>query len=285
MKREDVLANGIKHHLRTIGNASSSMVLLHGWPQTSYCWRYLLDALADSFHMVAPDLRGIGDTAKPDTQYDKATVAADIWAIMDKRGINKTILVGHDIGARVAIRMTLDQPDRIDRLIIINGRYPVLGDLKTSDLTQMKERWYFFFHQYPDLVEKLVSENIRAYYSHFLNHWSHPSFFFKEEDVNEYVRAYSTPGSIRGGCAHYQAAMNEDVAQWAADVGKTISVPTLVIWGSNDPCSPPFYTDGYDQVFINSSLHFISECGHFPHEEKPSETIALIREFCSVNPY
>ena len=229
--------------------------------------------------MIAPDLRGIGDTDKPDSPYDKATVASDIWAIMEDCGFTQTVLVGHDIGARVAIRMTLDYPTRIDRLIIINGRYPALGELRTSEPSQMIERWYFFFHQFPDLVEELVSKNIRAYYEHFLDHWSHPTFTYNEKDIDEYVRAYSVPGSIRGGCAHYQAAMNEDIGQWAADKGKTISVPTLVLWGVDDPCSPPFYTDGYHRVFLNSRFQFIDECGHFPHEEKVTETIAIIRKF------
>ena len=211
IERLEIIANGLTHHLRASGNIGSNVVFLHGWPQTSYCWRHLLDAFADDFQMVAPDLRGIGDTEKPKGPYDKATVATDIWAIMDERNNNHTILIGHDIGARVAIRMTLDHPDRIEKLVIINGRYPALGDLRTSDLSQMAERWYYFFHQYPDLVEELVSKNIRAYYQHFLNHWSHPSFAYTEEDIAEYVRAYSVPGSIRGGCAHYQAAMNEDV--------------------------------------------------------------------------
>ena len=279
IERLEIVANGLTHHLRTCGNNGSNVVFLHGWPQTSYCWRYLLDAFEDDFQMIAPDLRGIGDTEKPEGPYDKATVASDIWAIMDERKINHTILIGHDIGARVAIRMTLDHPDRIEKLVIINGRYPALGDLRTSDLSQMAERWYYFFHQYPDLVEELVSKNIRAYYQHFLKHWSHPSFAYTEEDIAEYVRAYSVPGSIRGGCAHYQAAMNEDVKQWASDVGKSISTPTLILWGANDPCSPPFYTEGYSEVFLNCQFHFIDECGHFPHEEKTEETIAVIREF------
>ena len=121
IEHEDILANGLNHHLRTAGDNGPEMILLHGWPQTSYCWRHLLDAFADRFRMIAPDLRGMGDTAKPESPYDKATVASDIWAIMDERGITKTVLLGHDIGARVAIRMALDHPDRIDRLIIING--------------------------------------------------------------------------------------------------------------------------------------------------------------------
>ncbi|MDD9877111.1 MAG: alpha/beta hydrolase [Magnetovibrio sp.] len=279
IERERIAANGFDHHLRTAGAEGADVVLLHGWPQTSYCWRHVQDALGHDYRTIAPDLRGIGDTGKPDGPHDKATVAGDIWAIMDGRGIDEAILIGHDIGARVAMRMTLDHPDRVSKLVVINGRYPPLGSLRTSDPGQAAERWYFFFHQHPDLVEALVSKDVRAYYEHFLEHWSHPDFSYTEDDIAEYVRAYSEPGSIRGGCAHYQAALNEDVAQWQADVGKIVTTPTLIVWGADDPCSPPYYTDGYHRVFTDNRFHFIDRCGHFPHEERPEETIAAIRDF------
>ena len=279
IKHQSVFANGINHHLRISGTGEHAMILLHGWPETSYTWRHVMEAFIGDYKMIAPDLRGIGDTDKPDGPYDKATVAGDIWAIMDDQGIQKAILVGHDIGARVAMRMTLDAPDRVASLVILNGRYPPLGGLRTSDESQVMERWYFYFHQYPDLVEALVLKDVRAYYQHFFDRWSKPSFGFEETDIIEYVRAYSQPGSIRGSCAHYQAALNEDAAQWAADVGKKILTPTLVIWGEDDPVSPTFYTDGYDQVFMNLDLQFFAQCGHFPQEEKPQETISAMRVF------
>lgn len=279
IEAQTISANGLDHHVRVAGSGDDAMILLHGWPQTSYCWRHVMEAFAADYRMFAPDLRGFGDSAKPEGHHDKATVAGDIWAIMDTLGIEHAVLVGHDIGARVAMRMTLDRPDRVSSLVVINGRYPPLGALRTSDKSQMQERWYFFFQQYPDLVEKLVSNDVRAYYEHFLDHWSHPSFHFTEADIQEYVRAYSRPGAIRGGCAHYQAALNEDEAQWAADVGKVVETATLVIWGQDDVCSPPFYTEGYDRVFIDMDLRFVETCGHFPHEERPAETIAAMRAF------
>jgi haloacetate dehalogenase len=279
IEQQSIFSNGFEHHLRTAGTGEDAMILLHGWPETSYTWRHIMGAFTKDYQMIAPDLRGIGDTGKPDGPYDKATVAGDIWAIMDDQGIHKAILVGHDIGARIAMRMTLDDPDRVASLVIINGRYPPLGGLRTSCESQAMERWYFYFHQYPDLVEALVSKDVRAYYQHFLDQWSHPSFSFEKADINEYVRAYSQPGSIRGACSHYQAALNEDTAQWVADVGKKISTPTLVVWGEDDPVSPTFYTDGYEQVFTNLNLQFFAQCGHFPQEEKSQETIAAMQAF------
>lgn len=282
IKSEDIVANGLNHHLRTVGDTGHHMVLLHGWPQTSYCWRDVMDALGSEYRMIAPDLRGFADTDKPAGPHDKATVAGDILAIMDERNIDKTILVGHDIGARVAMRIALDAPERLTALVVINGRYPPLGSLRTDDKDQVVQRWYFFFQQHPELVETLVSGNVRAYYEHFLDQWSHPSFNFSEDDIAEYVRAFSQPGAIRGGCAHYQAALNEDVEQWADDIGKQIATPTQIIWGADDPCSPPYYTDGYHRVFSDIRFHFIDGCGHFPQEEKTEETVSVMRAFLAA---
>ncbi|MEE2698088.1 MAG: alpha/beta hydrolase [Pseudomonadota bacterium] len=279
IEHQTVLVNDVEYFLRVVGTGKEAMILLHGWPETSYAWRHIMKDFISDYKMLAPDLRGIGDTGKPSGPYDKATVAGDVLAIMDALDIEKAILVGHDIGARVAMRMTLDHPERVISLIILSGRYPPLGDLRISDRSQAMERWYFFFHQHPDLVEALVAKNVKVYYQHFLDQWSESSFRFEEKDVAEYVRAYSQPGSIRGACAHYQAALNEDVSQWVADIGKKIFTPTLVIWGENDPVSPTFYTDDYGQVFKDLDLHFIPKCGHFPQEEKPVETILAMRSF------
>ena len=85
--------------------------------------------------------------------------------------------------------------------------------------------------------------------------------------------------AIRGGCAHYKAALNEDEAQWGDDVGKQIATPTQIIWGADDPVSPPAYSDGYHRVFTDIRFHFVADCGHFPHEEKTAETVAVMRTF------
>ena len=111
IEQQTIFANGLDHHLRSAGNSGHAVILLHGWPETSYTWRHVMDALGQDYRMLAPDLRGIGDTAKPDGPHDKATVAGDIWAIMDARGIERAVLVGHDIGARVAMRMTMRSDD------------------------------------------------------------------------------------------------------------------------------------------------------------------------------
>lgn len=274
----DVHANGITQHVRIAGSGAP-IVMLHGWPQTSYCWRKLAPHLAHAYTVIAPDLRGFGDSEKPVSGYDKRTVANDIRELLMQLGHRRAAIVGHDIGAQVAFRLALDYPDLVTKLVILNGRYPALGTTLMYTAQHAPERWYYFFHQIPDLPEQMVVGNIRAYVGHFLDHWSHPDFQFSEDDLTEYVAAFSKDGALAGGFNHYRASGHEDAVQWVEDRERTIDVPTLVLWGRDDPVNAPEYSDGYHRVLTAMSFRFIERCGHFPQEEQPEETGGTIFTF------
>ena len=159
-------ANGTRLHVRTAG-AGYPLILLHGWPQTSYCWRKLVPILAPHFRIIAPDLRGFGDSDKPDGPYDKRTVATDILEMARTLGCDNALVGGHDIGGRVAYRLTLDHPQFVRSLISMAGRYSPLGEDLLFSKEQSRERWYFFFHQIVGLPEELVSGRERIYLEHF----------------------------------------------------------------------------------------------------------------------
>jgi haloacetate dehalogenase len=261
-----VEANGIRLHVRMAG-AGYPLILLHGWPQTSYCWRKVAQLLAPHFRIIAPDLRGFADSDKPDGPYDKRTVAIDILEMAHALGYSKALVGGHDIGGRVAYRLTLDHPEFVAGLISLAGRYSPLGEDMLFSKEQSRERWYFFFHQIAELPEQLVGGKERIYLKHFYEHWSHRADWLSQEDLDEYTRAFSLPGALRGGFNHYRAALGADVDQWKLDAGRKIDTPTLVLWGENDPVSPVPWTKGFDRVFTNLDLKFYPECGHFIAEE------------------
>jgi haloacetate dehalogenase len=144
---------------------------------------------------------------------------------------------------------------------------------------QSRERWYFFFHQIAELPEKLVSGKERIYLEHFYKHWSYCSDWLTEQDLDAYTRAFSTPGALRGGFNHYRAALSVDVDQWKRDEGRQINTPTLVLWGKDDPVSPPAWTTGFDRVFTNLDLFLYSQCGHFIAEEQPQAAADDILRF------
>lgn len=255
-------------------------MLLHGWPQTSYCWRRIAPRLAERHTVIAPDLRGFGDTDKPPEGYDKRTVATDIRQLLAELGVGRAVVVGHDIGAQVAFRLALDAPELLDGLVILNGRYPVLNAGFMYTARQAPERWYYFFNQIPDLPERMAAGNVEAYIGYILNHWSHPDFVFSDHDLAQYVAAFSKEGALTGGFNHYRAA-REDASQWAEDRERTIDMPALVLWGRDDPVNAPEYSDGLHRVLTDMRFRFLDRCGHFPHEEQPEETASAILAFTS----
>jgi len=278
-------ANGIRLHVRMAG-AGQPLILLHGWPQTSYCWRKLVPILSPYFRLIAPDLRGFGDSDKPEGPYDKRTVAIDILEMARSLGYDNALVAGHDIGGRVAYRLTLDHPQFVKGLISLAGRYSPLGEDLLFSKEQSRERWYFFFHQIAGLPEALVNGRESMYLEHFYRHWSHCADWLSKEDLEEYTRAFFTPGALRGGFNHYRAALGIDVEQWKQDEDKRVNTPTLVLWGKDDPVSPPAWTKGFDQVFTQLEMILYSECGHFIAEEHPQaaadDIIRFARRVLSV---
>lgn len=270
--------NGVRLHVRMAGEGYP-MILLHGWPQTSYCWRKLVQLLAPHFRVIAPDLRGFGDSEKPDGPYDKRTVAMDVLEMAKSLGYSEALVAGHDIGGRVAYRLALDHPEFVTGLISLAGRYSPLGEDLLFSKEQSAERWYFFFHQIAGLPETLVSGRERIYLEHFYRHWSHRDDWLSQDDLQEYARAYATPGALRGGFEHYRAALNADVEQWKQDAGRTISTPTLVLWGENDPVSPLAWTRGFERVFTQLDKVVYPDCGHFIAEERPREAAEDLLRF------
>ena len=132
-------------HYRRLGQGPG-MVLLHGYPQTGHMWRKVMPALAERFTVVAPDLRGYGDSDRPIGGYDKRTMAADIADVIRALGIEPVVLVGHDRGARVAHRFALDHPSLLTRLVVLDIA-PTYDVFARTDQVSARARWHWFFHQ------------------------------------------------------------------------------------------------------------------------------------------
>jgi len=152
---------GVRIHYVTIGNGSP-VVLLHGWPQTWYEWRRVMPLLADKYALVAPDMRGLGDSTRPASGYDKKTVANDIWLLMHSHfGHARFAVVGHDWGAPVAFRLAADHPAEVTHLALLD--VPVPGDQPAGSAIGGAPRWWHMLHQVLDLPEALVYGRERIY--------------------------------------------------------------------------------------------------------------------------
>ncbi len=256
------------------------IVLLHGWPQTWYEWRFLIPALADHYTVVAPDLRGYGLSDKPRGGSDKRTMAADVRELSRSLGHERVTLIGHDRGARVAHRYALDYPDEVDKVAFLDI-LPTRATFQRTDATLARGYWHWFFHLQPDLPELLVGPNIEAYLRYFFERWTDNRAAFDEATVAEYVRTFSAPGALRAGFDDHRASFPDDMAADEADAaaGRKLAMPVLVLWGAAGLINTLPVLDVWREYSEDVRGGPIRECGHFLPEEQPQLVLAWLREF------
>ena len=173
--------NGIQLHY-VIGGHGDPLILLHGWPETWYEWHKVMPALSKNYTVIAPDLRGLGDSSKPPTGYDGKTVAEDIHQLVTHLGFKTIFLVGHDIGSFVAYAYAAAHPSEVKRLVIMDVPPAGFFPPKTPPF------WWVLFHQTPDLPEALIQGKEMMYLSWFYHNFAYNPAAITQADINEYVR-------------------------------------------------------------------------------------------------
>jgi pimeloyl-ACP methyl ester carboxylesterase len=188
--------NGVQMHY-VIGGHGDPVVLLHGWPETWYAWHKVMPALAKTYTVIAPDLRGLGDSSKPLTGYDGKTLAEDIHQLVGKLGFKTIFLVGHDIGSFVVYPYAAAHPSEVKRLVVIE--VPPPGFFPGPSVNGGPPLWWILFHQTRDVPEALVQGKEMTYLSWFYQNLAYNPAAITQADINEYVSHYSVPGGMRAG--------------------------------------------------------------------------------------
>lgn len=269
---------GVRLHYVTCGRGPA-VVLLHGWPQTWFEWRLVMPLLANDFTLVAPDLRGLGDSSRPSAGYDKKTVAGDIWQLMNGHlGHERFAAVGHDWGSPVAFRLAADHAGAVTHLALLD--VPVIGNQPPAGGGGLGDRWHHDFHNVPDLPEALVTGRERTYLEFFFKNGCDVAGVFPDEVVAEYVRAYAQPGALRAGFNFYRA-MRQDLADNRAllDTGFRLQMPTLGLGGGGSRGRGAGVLASLQRVADLAEGGAVADCGHFIPEEKPAELAQLLRDF------
>ena len=246
------------------------VVLLHGWPQTWWEWRHQIPVLAEKYSVITPDMRGLGDSSRPISGYDKKTISDDIWRVVNSElGHESFYLVGHDWGGPTAYALAAAHPEAVKRLVIIDVPIPGCG----GDFSQGGRRWHHQFHMTLDLPEALTAGREDIYLSWFYRTFAYRPDAIDQTDLKEYVRTYSQPGAMRAGFNLYRAAV-QDVEDNQANIARQkLAMPVLTISGGKSyPHARGRISETEDslkRVATNVRGEIASESGHFVPEEAP----------------
>lgn len=273
-----IQVNQIRLHYVTAG-IGPAVVLLHGWPQTWYAWRKVIAQLESSFTVIAPDLRGYGESQQPLSGYDKRTMAEDIAQLMAALGFSSAWVVGHDRGARVAHRLALDHPERV-RGVALLDILPTRWVVEHFDWNLGQAYWHWLFHQVPGLPEMVMAHSGAEYLRYFFKHWSYVSQGIDEDAVTHYLDAYSR-SNYAAGLADYRAT-NLDVEQDRSNAERKLVMPLLVLWGEQAGLIgglPVCHI--WEQYAESVTGQGLPECGHFLPEERPELVADALRRFIS----
>jgi len=267
-----------------IGGTGPPLLLLHGYPQTHVMWHRIAPALAERFTVVCADLRGYGDSGKPaggpdHAAYSKRAMARDQVAVMSALGFERFRLCGHDRGARVAHRLALDHPERVERIAVLDIA-PTLRMYADTDRAFATAYYHWFFLIQPaPLPERLIGADPAFWLRSCLGKWGGEEGAFVPEALAEYERCFTDSASIHATCEDYRAAAGIDLEHDRGDLGTRLPMPLLVLWGEKGLVGRSWDVLAVWRERAAAVEGAALPCGHFLPEEAPDETLAALRDF------
>ena len=262
------------------GGQGPPVLLVPGWPQTWYAWRYVMALLASQRSVIAVEPRGMGNSDKPNDGYDLATVARDLVLLPGALGFHGSFdLVGHDIGAWIAHAMAADFPTHIAHVALIDSMIPGVSSSPSAlEPAAINNRvWHFGFNRLgAELNEALVSGNEDLFFSwQFRTKAAHPNAI-SDDDIAIYVKAYSTPCALRAGFDYYRA-IETNVAQNARRIKTKLAMPLLLVAGEKGVGQAMI--DGLTRIGANVTSQILPGVGHYVPDEAPQALVDCLCRF------
>jgi pimeloyl-ACP methyl ester carboxylesterase len=263
----------------TVGGSGPAVVLLHGFAETSHMWAPLLPLLAADHTVIAPDLRGAGDSERTAGGYDKKTMAKDIRGLVRHLGITGPIqIVGHDIGLMVAYAYAAQFPDDVSRIVLMDAFLPGVGPWQNVWL--LRDLWHFHF--YGETPEALVKGRERIYLDHFWNDFAADrTRSVPEADRRFYAAAYARANGIRAGFEYFKN-FEQDAKDFSAFATTKLTMPMLVLTG--EKASGDFLIEQGRLVATDVRGVIVKGAGHWLMEEAPGQVIPALVAFLSESP-
>jgi len=274
--------NGIRMHYVEQGDGFP-VLLLHGFPELWYSWRYQIPALADAgFRAIAPDMRGYGETDKPEgiEAYDIHQLVADMIGLLDALDLPRAVIVGHDWGGVIVWQMALMHPDRVERVISLNTPFQRRSRRRPTDaFKQLPDgRFnYILYFQEPGRAEADIEPNLESWLDTTIRGIATVQDFITADTIRVFADAFRR-GGITGPLNYYR---NVD-RNWETTAyleGRQVTMPALMICAENDPILIPQSAEGMERYIPNLTTRLIKNCGHWTQQERPDEVNRLILEF------
>jgi pimeloyl-ACP methyl ester carboxylesterase len=271
---KEVPAHGTTIHVR-VGGTGPAVVLVHGYGDTGDMWAPLAAALVAKHTVIVPDLRGMGLSAVADSGFEKKNQAKDIADVLDALQVQRTDIIGHDIGNMVAFAFAERYPERTSSLVMMDAPVPGVGPW--DDILKSPLLWHFRFGGHD--MERLVQGRERIYLDRFWNDFSANPARFDEASRAHYAELYAKPGRMHAGFAQF-AAFDQDVLDNRAAVGHgRLQMPVLAIGGDHSLGSTMAYIMRFAADNVREVV--VTDSGHWLMEEQPKVTVAAIVEFFS----
>ncbi|MAG21248.1 MAG: alpha/beta hydrolase [Candidatus Marinimicrobia bacterium] len=284
LTHQHVKTNGISLHTVQAGPEDGPLLIfLHGFPEFWYCWHRQIDFFAErGFRVVVPDQRGYNLSPKPSSisSYRVEPIARDILGLIESLGRRKAHIVGHDWGGITAWRLGNRYKQWVERLAILNCPHPgVMRRNLFSNPAQLKKSWYIFYYQLPWLPEWTMSRNDWEFARKALQYTSVRGTF-GDDDLGQYVAAWSQPGALSAMLGWYRAGM----LLMKSRIGKRrpprkIEVPTLLLWGAKDRFLGREMAQPSVDRCTNGRLIFLEEATHWLQHEEPEKVNSLLLQF------
>jgi pimeloyl-ACP methyl ester carboxylesterase len=273
-RTQEIEVDGARLHVR-VGGSGPAVVLVHGFGDTGDMWAPLANVLAKDHRVVVPDLRGMGLSSRPEGGYDKKTQAGDIRAVLERLGIDRADVVGHDIGTMVAYAYAARYPDKTTRLVVMDA--PVPGVPPWEQIVRLPALWHFDFGG-PD-AERLVKGRERIYLDRFWNEFAGDPAKIDEATREHYAKLYAQPGAMRAAFAQFRSIRTDSVDN-AESVKTKLTMPVLAIGGEKS-------FGANEAVVMRNAATNVTELvvpgsGHWLMEEAPDVTIKAVRDFLDV---
>ena len=264
--------------------AGPPVVLLHGWPGSRRDYRELVPRLGDEAELVMPDLRGFGESNRhadrPASAYGAQAQAASVLGLVAELDLDRPVLVGYDVGGRVAQTIAREAPEAV-RGLVLAPPLPGIGD-RVLSAGAVRELWYQPFHRLA-LAEQLMALGppaVRAYLAHFWSHWSAEGWELPAAELDRLVELYAAPGAFAASIAWYRAGSGvvaHSLAETTPAPHERIAAPTLVLWGHEEPLFPLDWSDRIGEFFADATLETLPGVGHFTPLEAPDAVADAVR--------